>query len=399
MGNLAETVKEIPGVSHALEQDHFISLRGIVGSYQLGDVDILLDRVVDLEHTDVETKERLIQTGQKHYSQMISIEKEPSKDHMDFFWETMNLNSVRMAVEVQMLGNTLISKMNPTKPIVLVSLIRAGLPLGVLLKRYIQDTRPCEHYGISIILDRGIDYAALNTIIATHGEENIVFVDGWTGKGAITAELTSSLKDYPNLFDREQGVPRLVTLMDLGGCSWLSVTADDWVIPSGILGSVVSGLISRSILIDDVDPGMAKEDCTNPTYWHKCVLYEHLENFDITQEFIDRIYDAILQNPVRDCAVWGAAHRAVQHKLSTDIISKIANDFSITNMNRIKPGIAEATRAVMRRLPEAILVRDINHPSLKLILNLVKGADVRVVEVGDYLGPYQVVTLIKEKVE
>lgn len=398
MGNSMELMTELAASAGVLDQNLLMPLRGILGSYKLGDVDILLQPTV-MDHTDVATKEELIQTGKKHYSQMISLEKEPSKDHMDFFWSTMSLNGMRMAVEVQVLGNALMSKMNPSKPIVLVSLVRAGLPLGVLLKRYIETSQPCVHYGISIILGRGIDYAALNTIIAEHGEENIVFVDGWTGKGAITAELTTSLQEYPALFDRKQGIPRLVTLMDLGGCSWLSVTADDWVIPSGILGSVVSGLISRSILVNDIDPEVLEKDYALPENWHKCVVYDHLADMDITQEFIDRIYDTIQKNPVSDCAVWGAAERAVQHKLSTDVIAKIANDLSITNMNRIKPGIAEATRAVMRRLPEKVLVRDITHPSLKLILNLIKDTDVQVVEIGDYLGPYEVVTIIRKKAD
>lgn len=392
----SKEMKKLARKYEVADQDLFIPLHGMTGSYHLGDVDILLQQT-KIEHTNVEEKEALIQSGQKHYSQMISLESKPSDAHMNFFWSTMDLNTGRMSVEVQMLGNALIAKMNPVKPIVLVSLVRAGLPLGVLLKRYIQNAQPCVHYGVSIILGRGIDYAALNLIVAEHGEENIVFVDGWTGKGAITAELTSSLKDYPGLYD--QGIPRLVTLMDLGGCSWLSVSAEDWVIPSGILGSVVSGLISRSILEDDIGLELAKSDASNPDNWHKCVYYSHLEKFDISLEFVDRIYDAIENNPVQACAVWGEEDRNKQKALSVSVIEKIAKDFAITNMNRIKPGIAEATRAVMRRLPEKILVKNLTHPSLKLILNLVEGTDVQVIEIGEYLGPYEVVTLIRKKAE
>lgn len=70
--------------------------------------------------------------------------------------------------------------------IALVSFVRAGLPLGVLLRRALVEMgRDARHYGISIIRDRGIDSVALEAIIKAHGAENIVFVDGWTGKGAI----------------------------------------------------------------------------------------------------------------------------------------------------------------------------------------------------------------------
>ena len=43
-----------------------------------------------------------------------------------------------------------------------------------------------------IIRDRGIDTAALEWIEHHHGTAGIVFVDGWTGKGAITGELIRS---------------------------------------------------------------------------------------------------------------------------------------------------------------------------------------------------------------
>lgn len=128
--------------------------------------------------------------------------------------------------------------------IVLVSFVRAGLPLGVLLRRALLDMgRDAHHYGISIIRDRGIDKVALEAIIEEHGAENIVFVDGWTGKGAISSEIQRSL----NGDSRFPQNPRLVVLADPCGRAWLSASAEDWVIPSGILGATVSGLVSRSI--------------------------------------------------------------------------------------------------------------------------------------------------------
>lgn len=44
------------------------------------------------------------------------------------------------------------------------------------------------HYGISIIRDRGIDTTALEMIERRHGPRGIVFVDGWTRKGAMILE-------------------------------------------------------------------------------------------------------------------------------------------------------------------------------------------------------------------
>ncbi|MER8575636.1 cysteine protease StiP domain-containing protein [Mesorhizobium sp. M1409] len=42
-----------------------------------------------------------------------------------------------------------------------------------------------------------------------------------------------------------------MVLSDPCGRAWLAASAEDWLIPSGILGSTVFGLISRSILNED----------------------------------------------------------------------------------------------------------------------------------------------------
>ena len=41
-------------------------------------------------------------------------------------------------------------------------------------------------------------------------------------------------------------------------------------------------------------------------------------------------------------------------------VAKIAKDFNIDDINLIKPGIGEATRVLLRRMPERILVRSLN---------------------------------------
>lgn len=109
-------------------------------------------------------------------------------------------------------------------PIVLVSLVRAGVPLGVMLHQALKAMgKQSHHYGISIIRYRGIDETAMIWIEAQHSTEGVVFVDGWTGKGAITGELRRSLakrQGYPE-------EPRLVVLADPCGVSWLAASDDD----------------------------------------------------------------------------------------------------------------------------------------------------------------------------
>ena len=124
----------------------------------------------------------------------------------------------------------------------LVSLARAGTPVGILIKHYIEQRlgRKAYHYTISIIQGKGIDKNAMSYILARHKPESIQFIDGWTGKGAIQRELLLAMKDYP---DVSAG---LAVLSDPAGIAEKSGTHDDFLIASSCLNSTVSGLLSRT---------------------------------------------------------------------------------------------------------------------------------------------------------
>ena len=378
--------------NHALPSS--LKTLGFHGSYQPEDVTFLLN-IDEIDPTPVAEKEYLIQSGKKHYSQMISVEHPPSDEQMRHFEYAFEQGAERLASDVQKIGNSLRNRFK-NQPIILVSLVRAGVPLGVLLKHYIEKHQQCVHYGISIIRDRGIDIAALHAIIGQHGAENIVFVDGWTGKGAICRELTQNLADYPALFDPGWDIPRLVTLADLGGYSWLSASCEDWLIPFGMLGSVISGLTSRTILKDTIDFDLAKKNCYDPNNWHSCLVYQHLAQHDISVDFTDKILNIIQQNPHTDLANWNNHIRLKQQKICLDTIDWISETYVIKNINHIKPSIAEATRAVLRRVPEKILIRDPANPHVQLLLHFAKERNIAVDILGAKLGPYHAVTLIKK---
>ena len=86
----------------------------------------------------------------------------------------------------------------------LVSLARAGTPVGVLMRRWAQHRHGLDlpHYAVSIVRGRGIDANALRWLAAHHDPADVVFVDGWTGKGAITRELAAALEE-----PRLDGIP------------------------------------------------------------------------------------------------------------------------------------------------------------------------------------------------
>lgn len=349
------------------------------GSYRNEDVQFLL-KVVEMEPTPVDIKEALIQSGKKHYSDMISHEPEPTSWHLDLFEKAIQTQGSRLAKEVIQLASALKQEFNDT-PIVLVSLVRAGVPLGVMLQRALQDMNAKSyHYGISIIRDRGIDQAALEWIEQKHGTKGIVFVDGWTGKGAIADELQKSLAQRVGY----HGTPKLVVLADPCGCAWLSASDDDWLIPFGIMGAPVSGMISRSI--------WSQQD------FHKCIWCDHLIEFDCSQylaDIVDQLRSEIKQDALSDLQInHPDRQRLRQH--SHTVIQQLAQKYTITNLNRIKPGIAEATRAVLRRIPDHVLVRDITDPDVQLLVYLAKNKGLTILEEKTQLGNYRAVTIIKK---
>lgn len=348
------------------------------GSYAPDDVQFLLQPLA-INVTDVAEKERLIQSGRRHYSEMISQELPPTEAHLELYRRALAENGQRLGTEVQALAQAL-DRACDGPSIVLVSFVRAGLPLGVLLRRALVALgRTVHHYGISIIRDRGIDRQALDLVIQAHGAENILFVDGWTGKGAIAGELCRSLAHDPHF---PLG-PKLVVLADPCGRAWLAASAEDWLIPSGILGATVSGLISRSIW--PAKGGL-----------HGCIVYTHLEASDLSRDFVNHV-DALrcAASSVAELKPWSLGQCQQLQQQAERVVMGLAERFSIDNRNRIKPGIAEATRAVLRRVPDQVLVRCRNDRDVQLLTYLTERAGIQVTEAGAALGPYRAVTIIR----
>ncbi|WP_431297453.1 cysteine protease StiP family protein [Rahnella sp. PAMC 25559] len=349
------------------------------GSYLPEDVHFLL-KPVEMEMTPVEQKEQLIQSGEKHYSEMLSQEPEPTAWHLDLFARALEQGAERLAKEVVMLAKALADRFGET-PVILVSLVRAGVPLGVMLHQALREMgKTSHHYGVSIIRDRGIDDTAMDWIEAQHGTEGIVFVDGWTGKGAITGQLRRSLENragYPQ-------DPRLVVLADPCGVSWLAASDDDWLIPFGIMGAPVSGLISRSIWSAE---GL-----------HGCVKCDHLSEFECSRLLVDTVAGCrrSLDLAAIPASPWVPQEYVHLKIRSEQVISSLAAEYDISSINRIKPGIAEATRAVLRRVPEHVLVRSVNDPDVALLVYLAREKNITITEVGDRIGQYRAVTIIKK---
>jgi hypothetical protein len=371
------------------------------GSYLATDVTVLLD-IVDKDavaDVPVSQKEALIQSGQRHYSDMLTLEDSPSAMHEQLYIEALEQGKTRAATDIANLAYTLQQVFQPTVnnecPLILVSLVRAGLPIGVLLQRALADADssyalPSIHYGVSIIRDRGLDPVALQMILDSHPHSPIVFVDGWTGKGAIYQELARSLEafadpnhpNFANIFHQGKGVIPLLTLADPAGVAWLAASEEDWLIPSGLLNSTVSGLISRS-LYTEPELGL-----------HRSVFYDNLIKADHSLAFIDYIDTTRRTLSTHLQCLPTYKHPRYQ---TADLIDKLAAEYNISNRNRIKPTIAEATRAILRRDPECILLASAEHPDTVLLRHLCAQRHIAISVLGDKILPYQAITLIKQR--
>ena len=134
-----------------------INFKLVDTSYVKDDVEILLKDLTSdgMQAMSTEEREKLIQSG-VHYSEMLPLEYVPTPEYMRIYEKTLNEQSHETANAVAVMSEAIILEKRAfeTKNIVIVSLARAGIPAGILCKRYINEMYPeikVKHYSISII--------------------------------------------------------------------------------------------------------------------------------------------------------------------------------------------------------------------------------------------------------
>ncbi len=326
-------------------------------SYKKDDVILLLKDITGLvQPQPTEERERLIQSG-KHYSEMLPIEYVPTEKYMQVYNEALQSYSKPTALAVGKLADKIIDFKG--KEVVLVSLARAGIPIGILLKRYIKQKYNVDvpHYSISIIRGRGIDANAIKYLLSKYQPQQLLFVDGWIGKGAILNELKKDIAVYNGV------TADVAVLADPANVTQLCGTHEDILIPSSCLNSTISGLVSRTFLRDDI---IGEDD------FHGAVYYGELKEADLSYDFINAIENQFeINSNLQDNAVDG---------LGIDEVNNLAKIFDIDDINLIKPGIGETTRVLLRRVPWKVLINE-NHkddPTLSHIIRLAKEKNVPV---------------------
>ncbi|MFD6170431.1 phosphoribosyltransferase [Streptomyces coeruleorubidus] len=365
-------------------------LRGpAFSSYAPEEVGWLLQDLSDVTlEAPTEEREEAIQSGGAHYAESLPVEYQPTEQYQELFHAALADSAARIAQAVGVVTETVLAERSP-RP-VLVSLARAGTPVGILMRRWAQHRHGLDlpHYAVSIVRGRGIDANALRWLAEHHDPRDVVFVDGWTGKGAITRELAQALEE----FEKSDGItgfdPEIAVLADPGSCVRTYGTREDFLIPSACLNSTVSGLISRTVL---------RADLVGPHDFHGAKFYRELAVTDVSVTFLDAV-------SARFPEVTDAACAQAKELLAADrsptwegwaAVERISEEYGIHDVNLVKPGVGETTRVMLRRVPWKVLARAGAGSDLDHVRLLAGQRGVPVEEVADL--PYTCVGLIHPK--
>ncbi|MGL4873888.1 MAG: cysteine protease StiP domain-containing protein [Clostridium sp.] len=334
---------------------------------------IFLLKELDIKEITIEEKEKLISEGVS-YSEMISKEKEPSKEIMDIFYEMVEKDKKEIALYVSKIAEIMYKEKGDN--LVIVSLARAGTPIGILVRKYIKEkyNKDIPHYSVSIIRGSGIDKNAIEHILKENPKGKIQFVDGWTGKGSITKELKKSMKEYESIS------PELAVLVDPAKLCRIYGTREDFGLATSCLNSTVSGLISRTIY---------NESYIKEKDFHGAKYLEYLSDKDVSNYFIKEIVSEFKNVGKIDLSL-----EEIDLDYADTLTNEIKEKFVVKNINKIKLSVGETARVLLRRNPKVILVKDLEDKNIRHILKL---SEERMVDVKifDCKG-YNCISIIEE---
>jgi hypothetical protein len=256
---------------------------------------------------------------------------------------------------------------------VLISLARAGTPFGVLIKRTLDQCFHinASHYSISIIRDKGIDYNAMNHILAIHGSDaTFLFIDGWTGKGAIANQLHTSMSSLSQKLNYQ-----FIVLSDIAGVADVAARRDDYIIPSCLLNSTISGLISRTLIN------------ANPTSFHRAKFYSQYQNKDLSLQYVNKIEQYIIDHAIDFQNVEVQYFNQAAKDIYVRFVESMLGKYKISNRNYFKPGLGETTRMLIRRNPDYIIINEHYLSSLEHILLLSNLKNIKILVQNDMPVP------------
>lgn len=237
--------------------------------------------------------------------------------------------------------------------VVLVSIVRSGIPIGILVKRYLQNKYKKQIYHYAISIKEGIDPKAINYIISKHNVKDIQFVDSWTGKGTVARRIVKYAKLYEGLDSS------LAVLSDCINLTKYCGIREDIAIPQAPINACITGIVSVPIILED-----------KSTY-DGAVYLQDLEELDFSEEYIEAVEKEFDYNCSADS--FNTEIKEVEE------VNDIAEKFNV-DISKINPGVNEAARAILRRKVSVLLVKDKNDIQVSEIIELAKLKDVKIEE-------------------
>lgn len=333
-------------------------------------------------------REAALGSGRLHYSESLPQEPAPTPEYERVVARALERSAAPVAEAVGVLADRVLALRG--RDAVLVSLARAGTPVGVLVRRWAARVRGVvlPHYAMSVLRGRGLDRAALDALVAAHDPAALVLVDAWTGGGGIVDEVAADLARYA----RETGVvvdPTVAVLADPAHRATLYGSRDDLLVPQACLNATVGGLVSRTVDRPDLLP---------PGSYQGAKSYPGLAGVDRTATFLDAV------------SAHFPAGRPPAAPLPSDpgddargprYLAALAVDLGVTDPRRLRPGIGETTRALLRRDPGAVHLAADAGPDLDPVRHLCaeRGVPIRPLPgvVAGLRSPYRCVGVLRPR--
>lgn len=349
----------------------------IKGTYASEDCVYLLQDMQDLVTpvTQSEKKQQML-SGKKSY-EMIPYEYKVDEVSERTFLRMVEENCESVARYTGILSESIYKVKG--RQVVLVSLARGGVPVGVLCKRYFKKIYGINvpHYVISLIRNEGIDIAALRYIEQHHPDSYIQFIDGWTGMGFISSQLEKYVAEYNELYKRNVD-PSLGVLVDSSKICQYYGTRDDVVFPCCCLNATVCGMIS-SIFYD--------RSVIDHNSFHGALQWNEEIGIDYSNFFVNKVSSYLKKQ--------SSVMAPIEENYAARCLSVVQTDFNVNEKKNIKFGIGESTRAIIRYDLRCLLIKDESNPNLQFILELAKKRNIKVMKYTK--TDYECIALISDK--
>lgn len=314
-------------------------------------------------------KESKLRDG-AYYGDILSKEEKPEAEYTAIFDKILERNASKIAPYFLHLSEMI----NSARPddITIVSLARAGTPVGVIITEILREKfkRSVAHYSVSAIHKYGVDAFAMKYMLENHSPESLTFLDGWVSQGRITRTLVETLKNNPRID------PSLYCISDPSGIQNAIATREDILLPSAILNATVSGLVSRTV--------------NNPDGYHFAASYEDQLDVDRSQIFVERVVEEALK--LEKAGIGELLDHKEQRPLALKQIEDWCNKYN-TNPDNIKAGIGEVSRSLLRRDPRFVMVDEDSIDQADHMFYLAKKRNIEL-KVEKLDGPYKAFSIL-----